>query len=181
MIYLQLFWTFFRIGMIAFGGVFGVLSQLEQAVVVEHGWVTHQQFVEAFVVGQFVPGPNIAMCPLLGFQIAGFGGWLAAFLGIYCVPVLMMALAYRLYTQYREVSWVRRFELSLRPLVLGLILASAITLFWQQAFAFPAFALGLTVFGIVLNASDRLGPLRILLGLGVLYWAGVQTAHVFLL
>ncbi|NUM89597.1 MAG: chromate transporter, partial [Bdellovibrionales bacterium] len=62
---LDIFLVFFRLSLLSFGGVFGVLPELERMVVVEQGWLTSEKFLQAYVVGQFVPGPNMAMCPLV--------------------------------------------------------------------------------------------------------------------
>ena len=133
MIYFEIFWVFFKISLLAFGGVFGVLPELERMVVVQHGWLTSSQFIQSYVVAQFVPGPNMAMCPLIGWWVAGWGGMFAGFLGIYLGPILVMTLAFALYHRYRDLEWVRRSELAMRPVVLGLMLASMARLWWLQS------------------------------------------------
>ena len=58
------------------------------------GFITPEGFVQAFVLGQVVPGPNMAMCPVIGWHVAGLAGAVVAFVGIYSGPVAIMGGAY---------------------------------------------------------------------------------------
>ena len=117
---LALFWIFFRLGLVSFGSVFAVLPELQRALV-DQGLITPEGFVQAFVLGQVVPGPAMAMCAVIGWKVAGLAGALVAFVGIYSGPVAIMGGAYAVYHRWRDVTWVRRLELAVRPVVLGLL------------------------------------------------------------
>lgn len=180
---LQIFWVFFKMGFLSFGGVFGALPELERMVVQEHGWLTSQRFVQAYVIGQFVPGPNMAMCPLIGYWVHGWAGFLAAFAGIYSGPVLVMAAAYRIYHRGRENEKVRRAERALRPVVLGLLAAASTRLWWVQLGEAGRVeqAASLVLVGAAgwAYAKDRLGPILALFSAG-LAWYAVGFAKGFL-
>lgn len=174
---LDLFWTFFRVSLLAFGGLFGVLPQVERQAVHEHGWVTHEQFVQAYVFSQFLPGPNSAMLPLIGYLVAGWPGFAAAFAGVYLGPVVLMGLAYGVYRRYRDVAWVHRAELAMRPVVLGLIGASAARLWWTEstslgphADAARILAVPLTAGVMLAYARGWLGPFTLLFAMGIAWW-----------
>ena len=169
---LALFWIFFRLGLVSFGGVFSVLPELQRALV-DGGLVTPEGFVQAFVLGQVVPGPNMAMCMVIGWHVAGPAGALAAFVGIYSGPVAMMGGAYAVYHRWRAVSWVRRMELAMRPVVLGLLAASAASLMWTAAGSHHALAVAVAVLVGVLAVKTRLGALSLLF-VGALAWAAGQ-------
>lgn len=130
---LELFFIFFRLGLVSFGGVFGVLPELERQIVFERQWLDSERFVQAYVLGQFVPGPNMAMCAILGYWVNGWMGAVASFLGIYSGPVLVMGGAYAVYRRWRNNEAVQRAEKALRPVILGLLLASLFRLWWIQA------------------------------------------------
>ena len=166
---LALFWIFFRVGLVSFGGVFSVLPELQRALV-DGGLVTPEGFVQAFVLGQVVPGPNMAMCTVIGWHVAGPAGALVAFLGIYSGPVAMMGAAYAAYHRWRAVIWVRRLELAMRPVVLGLLAASAAALMWTAAGAHHVLALGVAVVVGALAAKSRLGALSLLF-VGAAAWS----------
>ena len=166
---LGLFWIFFRVGLVSFGGVFSVLPELQRALV-DGGLVTSQGFVQAFVLGQVVPGPNMAMCTAIGWHAAGLAGAVAAFVGMYSGPVAMMGAAYAVYHRWRNVTWVRRLELAMRPVVLGLLGASAVSLMLTAANGQRVLALGVAIVVGFLAARTRLGALSLLF-VGAAAWS----------
>jgi chromate transporter len=166
---LGLFWIFFRLGLVSFGGVFSVLPELQRALV-DGGLITPEGFVQAFVLGQVVPGPNMAMCTVIGWHVAGPAGALVAFLGIYSGPVAMMGAAYAGYHRWRAVTWVRRLELAMRPVVLGLLAASAASLMWTAAGTRQVLAIAVAALVGVLAARTRLGALSLLF-VGAAAWS----------
>ena len=169
---MALFWIFFRLGLVSFGSVFAVLPELQRALV-DQGFVTPEGFLQAFVLGQVVPGPNMAMCAVIGWHVAGLAGALVAFVGIYSGPVAIMGAAYAVYHRWREVTWVRRLELAMRPVVLGLLAASAASLMWTVAGTRHVLALGVAVLVGVLAVKTRLGALSLMFA-GALAWSAGQ-------
>jgi chromate transport protein ChrA len=93
-----------------------------------------------------------------------------AFLGIYSGPVAMMGVAYAVYHRWRDVTWVRRLELAMRPVVLGLLGASAASLMWTAAGTHHVLALAVAVAVGVLAAKTRLGALSLLF-VGAATWS----------
>ena len=166
---LALFWIFFRIGLVSFGGVFAVLPELQRALVGD-GLVTQEGFLKAFVLGQVVPGPNMAMCTVIGWHIAGLAGAVVAFVGIYSGPVAIMGAAYAGYHRWRDVTWVRRLELAMRPVVLGLLAASAASLMWTAAGSHHVLALLVAAVVGVLAATTRITALAVLF-VGAVAWS----------
>ena len=55
MIYLQLFYTFFKIGLFGFGGGYAMLSMIQGEVVTRYGWVTSQEFTDIVAISQMTP------------------------------------------------------------------------------------------------------------------------------
>lgn len=159
LIYFDIFWLFFRVSLFSFGGVVGVLPEIQRMVVEEHHWMSSHEFIQSYIVGQFVPGPNMSMCPLIGFKVAGVGGAIAAFLGIYGGALLLVGGISTLYFQFRKLAWVRRMECALRPLVFALISASAFVFLRQQLGGRWLSGLAVALPFIVLNYRARLGAL----------------------
>lgn len=56
MIYLQLFYTFFKIGLFGFGGGYAMLSMIQGEVVTRYGWVSSQEFTDIVAISQMTPG-----------------------------------------------------------------------------------------------------------------------------
>lgn len=173
MIYLDLFWIFFRLSLVSFGGVFGLLPELQRILVTQRHWLTSDQFMQSFVVGQLVPGPNMAMCALIGYRVAGFWGALLATLGIYAGPILIMAVSCTLYYKHRGKAWVQRTERALRPLVLALILSSTIVLLQDELRGAWILGIATALPFAVLNWKKRIGPLTTIFLTG-LAWFGAS-------
>ena len=62
MIYLQLFYTFFKIGLFGFGGGYAMLSMIQGEVVTRYGWVTSQEFTDIVAISQMTPVPIYRQC-----------------------------------------------------------------------------------------------------------------------
>ena len=70
MIYLELFITFFKIGLFGFGGGAAMLSLIQFEVVEHYGWITVSEFTNMVAVSQITPGP-------IGINCATYAGYLA--------------------------------------------------------------------------------------------------------
>ena len=57
MVFLQLFYTFFKIGLFGFGGGYAMLSMIQGEVVTRYGWLTAQEFTDIVAISQMTPGP----------------------------------------------------------------------------------------------------------------------------
>ncbi len=178
MINFEIFWVFFKIGMLSFGGVFGVLPELERMLVVERAWITHDQFIHSCVISQFLPGPNMVMCPLIGYWVNGISGMIAGFVGIYLGPLLIMGAAFAVFNRTRQISWVKRTEISLRPLVFALLLSAALKLTWLQTTGvtgdhpdiFRIAGLVLTLTAMFATIKSKLSGLQTVFATGILWW-----------
>ena len=74
MIYLQLFYTFFKIGLFGFGGGYAMLSMIQGEVVTRYGWVTSQEFTDIVAISQMTAWP------------IGSSGYSDFYYGSVCVP-----------------------------------------------------------------------------------------------
>jgi chromate transporter len=108
---------------------------------------------------------------MVGYRVAGLPGAAAAFVGTYAPTVLLMCGVAALFARYRSVVWVRRIELSLRPLVIGLLAGAAISIARDQVTGhglWPALIVGATA--AIAYLRRWIGPLPLLFGAGVLFW-----------
>lgn len=128
MIYLELFLAFLRIGAFSFGGGYGMISLIREETL-SRGWLTEETLLNMIAVAESTPGPiavnmatfvGTAQGDLLGGVVATLGVVLPSFL-----IILVMAMALSGLMRYRGV---RAFLTGVRPCVVGLILATAVTL-----------------------------------------------------
>lgn len=123
---LLLFGECARLSLIAFGGATALLPELARVVVTERQWMGQEQFAQLFAIAQAAPGPNVLVVSLIGWQVAGVAGALAATLGL-CLP--MSVVVYLLagsWDRWRQARWRRWVQLGVAPLAAGLVAASGL-------------------------------------------------------
>ena len=147
MIYLQLFVTFFQIGLFGFGGGYGMLSLIQTETVLNHHWLTSAEFTNIVAISQMTPGPiginSATYCGYTAAHNAGFDGGMAvlgsvtATTALVLPSLIIMILIARLFMRYMESQPVQWVLLALRPTVVGLLAAAALMLMTPDNFASP--------------------------------------------
>ena len=135
MIYVQLFLTFFKIGLFNFGGGYAMISFLQNEVVYKQAWLSTAQFTDIVAISQVTPGPvGINLATYTGYTTSGsVWGALVATVAV-CLPsfiLLILAAKYLFATQAKFPAAWRLLRLT----VIGLIAAAALTLCNAQNFA----------------------------------------------
>jgi Chromate transport protein ChrA len=127
MIYLQLFYTFFVIGLFTFGGGYAMLSLIQNEVVVNHNWITAQQFTDIVAISQMTPGPiGINSATYIGYTVSGniFGSIIAT-LAVSLPSFIIVLIICKLYAKFKESNIFNSLLKTLRPVVIGMIAAAA--------------------------------------------------------
>ena len=157
---LDLVLIFAPLSLVAVGGANTVLPDIHRQVVVSRAWMTDPQFADAYTLAQAVPGPNILVVCLIGWQVAGLAGALVALVAM-CGPssVLTLVVA-RTLAHPRVAFWRQRLQAGLAPVTLGLVAASALVLARgaDQSLA----SLGLTLGTVAVLLHTRLHPLLLM-------------------
>ena len=99
MIYLELFWSFFQIGLFSIGGGYAAMPLIQDQVVDIHPWLTMTGFADIMAIAEMTPGPiALNAATFVGIQVAGLPGALIATIGcIFPSCVIVMTLAYVYY------------------------------------------------------------------------------------
>lgn len=135
MILLELFWTFFRIGMFTFGGGYAMLPLIQEAVLAK-GWATNAEIVNFIAVSESTPGPfAINMATYVGTQTGGILGAICATLGVVLPSFIVILIVAKFYEKFKENKIVAGCMSGLKPAVVGLIGAAIISL--GQSVVFP--------------------------------------------
>lgn len=121
MIYLQLFWEFFKTGLFAVGGGLATLPFLYD-ISARYSWFSSQELADMIAVAESTPGPiGINMATFAGIRTAGLLGGVVATLSIVLPSFLIILIITALLTKFRENPYVQSTLSVLRPASVGLI------------------------------------------------------------
>jgi len=144
MIFLQLFYTFCKIGIFNFGGGYAMIALIQNEVVENHAWMTAQEFTDIVAVSQMTPGPlGINVATYAGYTSvinAGYGaGWavLGSFLASFAVlllPFLLLLAVSRFLRQHRDNKDIANILSTLRIAIVGVVAAAALLLISPETF-----------------------------------------------
>lgn len=139
MIYLQLFYTFFKIGLFGFGGGYAMLSMIQGEVVTHYGWLSSQEFTDIVAISQMTPGPiGINAATYVGFTSTGsvWGSVIATFAVVLPSFILMLTIS-KFFLKYQKHPVVESIFGGLRPAVVGLLASAALVLMNVENFGSP--------------------------------------------
>lgn len=102
------FLTFLKVGSVLYGSGYVLFAYLD-AELVETGWLTRQQLIDAIAAGQFTPGPVLSTATFIGFQLQGWSGALLATLGIFLPSFLFVWILNPLIPKMQQSTILRGF------------------------------------------------------------------------
>ncbi len=136
MIYLELFLTFLQVGAFSFGGGYGMISLIREKVLM-HGWLAEEELLNMIAVAESTPGPiAVNMATFVGSAEGGILGSAFATLGVVLPSFVIILLIAALMRNLLKYAGVKAFLGGIRPCVVGLILATAITMFMAAIIGF---------------------------------------------
>ena len=184
MIFLELFYTFIKIGLFSFGGGYGMISVIQGEVVTHHGWLSAAEFTDMVAVSQMTPGPiGINSATYVGYTAvlnSGAPEWLAvmgslvASFAVMLPSIVLMLVVSRFFMKYSKHGSVEAVFKGLRPAVVGLIASAALLLMTDENFGSPTetplqfwVSVALFVAAFVAMKFFKVSPILILLLAGV--------------
>lgn len=121
MIYLQLYWEFFQIGLFSVGGGLATLPFIS-AMAQRTGWITQQRIVDMLAVSESTPGAiGVNLATYTGWTLAQFFGGVVATLGLITPSIIIIVLIARALQTFESHPVVRFGFQALRPGAFGLI------------------------------------------------------------
>ena len=125
---LELALYFMLLSLISVGGMPSVLPEMQRYVVDVKGWMTPEDFIQIFAVGQAAPGPNILIVSLVGWKVAGLAGALVA-LAAMCGPAAVLAWwVSEAWERFKDKPWRIAAQKAIAPIVVALILSGGFIL-----------------------------------------------------
>ncbi len=191
MIFVNLFVTFFFIGLFGFGGGYGMLSLIQGEVVHHWHWMTTSEFTDIVAISQMTPGPiginSATYCGFMAVHNAGYGysmsvvGSALATFALMLPSIILMILISRLFIKYMNTQAVQSVFAGLRPAVVGLLGAATLLLMTRENFSSPdenpwQFWISVALFAATFIGTKilKINPIRMILysavaGLVLLY------------
>lgn len=125
---LKLLLAFGRVGVFAFGGGPSMIP-LMQREVIEGGWLTEPEFLDALALGNSLPGPlSLKMAVFVGWKADGLLGAVAALTGVSGPAIVLMGVLTGAYLRYRDHAAVAGAMKAVRPVVVGMLAWTAVSL-----------------------------------------------------
>lgn len=170
-IYLKLFMSYFKIGAFSFGGGYAMLPLIEKEIIQTHGWMTTAELVDIIAISEMTPGPvAINTATFLGYKVAGVWGAVVTTLAVTLPSFMVMSLIFYFISKFKNSPYIQWIFSGLRPVVLGLIGAAAITV-GKDAMDFKSMLIGIVLFYII--TFKKFNPI-----LGIVL-AGVAGAFLY--
>ena len=183
-LYLKLFWTFFKIGLFGFGGGYGMLSLIQNEVVEKQQWISNAEFTDIVAVSQMTPGPiGINSATYVGYKAienAGMtrteaicGSLLASF-SVMLPSFILMLLISAFFMRYKNHPSVQTVLKWLRPVVVGMLVAAVLLLlnednlgsFTTEKLQFYV-SIGLFILAFIATYFWKIGPIKVILLAGL--------------
>lgn len=166
---LDLYGTFFRVGIFTFGGGYAMLPLLQREIVDKKGWATEEELLDYFAVGQCTPGIiAVNTATFVGYKQKGIVGGIFSTLGMISPSLIIITVIAAVLSNFAEFPAVQNAFAGIRVAVCVLILNSVVKLYKKAVVD----KLTLAVFTVVAVGaallSGKVSPVVFILAAGVL-------------
>jgi chromate transporter len=165
MILLKFCWILIVVNALTIGGGFVMLPMLHKEFVEKYHWLTNQEFLDAIAMGQITPGPLTVMNAFIGYKIYGLIGAIMAMISTYLPCIIVVTLVAKYYYDYRESVIVNSSFKGIKPAVIGLLAAVAISLGKTSLVDPKTFGIAILSFAVI--AFTKIDPTFVIIGAGV--------------
>ena len=125
MIFLQLFFEFFKVGLFSIGGGLATIPFLYDLASRHPEWYTAKDVADMIAISESTPGPiGVNMATYAGYQAAGIPGGIIATLGLVAPAIIIVFIVAKILNAFKDNKYVQRAFYGLRPASVGLILAA---------------------------------------------------------
>ncbi len=136
MIFLLLFWEFFKVGLFTFGGAYGAIPLIRECVT-SNGWMTEELFSDMLAISESTPGPiMVNSATFVGFDQAGILGAVCATLGVVTPSFIVIILISAFLKKFMSSGPISSVLSGIKPCLAGMILATGIHMALSALFTF---------------------------------------------
>lgn len=166
MILLKFCWILIVVNALTIGGGFVMLPMLQREFVEKYHWLSNQEFVDAIAMGQITPGPLTVMNAFIGYKIYGLTGAIMAMISTYLPCIIIVTIVAKYYYDYKESVIVNSSFKGIKPAVIGLLAAVAISLGKTSLVDPKTFGIAIISFAVI--AFTKIDPTFIIIGAGII-------------
>jgi chromate transporter len=161
-----LFVFFGEAGAFVFGSGLTIVPFLYHGVVVEHQWLTNQQFVDAVAVAMLTPGPVVITSGFIGYLVAGVPGALVAAVGIFLPSYLLTLGAAPVFRRYGSLPGAAAFVRGVTAAAVGAIAGAVVVLGRRSIVDVPTLLLAVGTLVVLWRTTRLPEPLLVLIAAG---------------
>ncbi|MGM9604365.1 MAG: chromate transporter [Faecousia sp.] len=146
---LDLYFTFFRIGAVTFGGGYAMLPILQREVVEKKHWATEEELMDYYAIGQCTPGViAVNTATFIGRKYRGLSGGILTTLGVVSPSIIIISVIAAVINNFAELAWVQNALGGIRVCVCVFIFNSVVKLFKSAVKDKAAMAIYLVLFAV---------------------------------
>lgn len=169
---IELFLSFFKIGFFGFGGGYAMISLIQEQLV-EYDWMSMEKFVDIIAISEMTPGAvGVNSGTFVGYEVASLLGSVVAVLGVLTPSFILVLILAHFFKKIKNSNYVNNILLFLRPTVIALIFAAALTVARTSSVDIVSLIITISVFLLMFKTNLHPILLMILAGLsGALLYA----------
>ena len=173
---LEIFWAFFKVGALAFGGAYAAMPLIEQQIV-NTGWMTFQEFSDLIAIDELTPGPIIInSATFIGMKLHGVPGAVTATIACILPACIVSITLIKLYEKYNKLPLITEMMNCLKSMSVAMVFSTALkvamTAIFPQGFVTPLtidwFAIVMIGVSFFLLKKYNPNPIYIMLGCGAI-------------
>jgi chromate transporter len=170
---LKLFLFFAQAGAVVFGSGLAIVPFLHGGVVVEHHWLTDQQFLDAVAIAMITPGPVVITVAFIGYLVAGPTGACVAALGVFLPCYLFVVIPAPFYRRIADNRRIKAFVDGVTAAAAGAIAGAAVVLARRAIVDVPAAVVAGATLAVITWGKKLPEPIVILVagGIGLALWS----------
>lgn len=122
---LQIFLTFFKVGMFTIGGGYAMIPVIQDAVCHQREWLSDEEFLDSISLTNSLPGPLATnAATFIGYRLKGIKGAISAVLGTISPSIMIILFIAIIFNTAMENQYVQAFFMGVRPAVFALIVSA---------------------------------------------------------
>ncbi len=151
---------FFMVGAFSFGGGLTMIAFIQEQVVNQYHWLTHQEFIDGLALGQLTPGPVLMVSAYVGYKLAGVAGAVVGAAGIFLPSFILMLSILPAFERARKLLWAKAAMKGIGPAVIGVL---GVSLFQLAPHALPdPIAIAIMIGTVAAMLAWRIGAIKLM-------------------